>query len=223
MWGASVSGAAITGLVAVLLGLLFAGPSKRVVHGIAVPSISADSVTRATGLVALATLAATAVLGTATARRFARSWWPRFAVVTLHRNLSLLAVAFLGLHVASAAVDSSLDIRWIDLVIPFVSGYEPLWIGLGAIAVDLTIAVMLTSLVRARVPLRPWRAIHWAGYALLAVALAHVLGIGGDVGRRWVVGWIAACALAVLAAAWWRSGATHPDTQARQRARARRW
>lgn len=222
---ATVAGAVGAGLAAMLLGAVFAGSSERSVAGIAVPSISVDSVTRAAGLVTLAALTATAVLGTATARRFALSRWPRFAVVTLHRNLSLVAVAFLGLHVASATVDSSLDVRWIDLVVPFVSDYQPFWIGLGAIALDLMVAVLATSLVRTYVPLRPWRMIHWAGYALFAVVMAHILGIGSDIGHRWVAGWIGGCLLAVLAAAWWRwwrGGATHPDTAARQLARARR-
>lgn len=222
VWLATVAGVGASGLAAMLFGAVFAESSGRSVAGIEVPSISVDSVTRATGLVSLAMLSATAVLGTATARRFARSWWPRFAVVTLHRNLSLLAVAFLGLHVCAAALDSSLDVRSIDLVIPFVSDYEPLWIGLGAVALDLVILVLATSLLRTYVPLRLWRTIHWAGYALFVVAVAHILGIGGDIGRRWVVGWIAGCVLAVVAAAWWRRGATHPDTQARQRALARR-
>jgi methionine sulfoxide reductase heme-binding subunit len=222
VWVATVAGVAAAGLAAMLVGAVFAGSSGRSVAGIELPSISPDTVTRATGLVSLATLCATALLGTATARRFARSRWPRFAVVTLHRNLSLLAVASLGLHVSSAALDSSLDVRWVDLVIPFVSDYEPLWIGFGAVALDLVIAVLATSLVRTYVPLRLWRTIHWAGYALFAVATAHILGIGGDIGRRWVAGWIAGCVLAVAAAAWWRLSATHPDTQARQRARARR-
>lgn len=222
VWVATLAGVGAAGLAAMLVGAVFADSSGRSVAGIEVPSISADTLTRATGLVALATLCATAVLGTATARRFVRSRWPRFAVVALHRNLSLVAAAFLGLHVSSAVLDSSLDLRWVDLVIPFVSDYEPLWIGFGAVALDLVIAVLVTSLVRTYVPLRLWRTIHWAGYVLFTVAVAHILGIGGDIGRRWVVGWIAGCTLAVVAAAWWRLGATHPDTQARQRARARR-
>lgn len=222
VWCATACGATIMCLAAMLLGVLFGGPSKRVVHGIALPAISADSVNRATGLVSLATLATTAVLGTATARRFARSRWPRFAVVTLHRNLSLVAVTFLGLHVASAAVDSSLDVGWVGVVVPFVSDYEPFWLGLGAIALDLLLAVLVTSLLRTYVPLRPWRMIHWAGYVLFAVIVAHILGIGSDIGHRWVLGWIGGCLFAVIAAAWWRLGATHPDTKARQRARASR-
>lgn len=180
---------------------------------------------RATGLVSLLLLSATIIVGTGTSGRFASPRWPRFAVVSLHRNLSLLALAFLTVHIAGAVIDPYAGIRWADTLVPFISVYQPFWLGLGAVCIDLTIAVVVTSLLRHRMPLRLWRAIHWAGYGVYPIAVAHGLGIGGvDTRLAWVLVWFTACALAVGAAAWWRSAhRDHPDTLARDAAGAELW
>jgi hypothetical protein len=56
---------------------------------------------RATGLAALVLFTATVVLGTMTTSRYATAGWPRFTIAALHKNLSLLSVAFLAVHVSS--------------------------------------------------------------------------------------------------------------------------
>jgi sulfoxide reductase heme-binding subunit YedZ len=141
---------------------------------------------RAIGLMSLLLLSATIVVGAGTSGRFASSRWPRFAVVALHRNLSLLALAFLAVHICGAVIDPYAGIRWAAAVVPFASAYQPFWLGLGAVAIDLMIAVVATSRLRLRMPPRLWRAIHWAGYVMFPVALAHGLGISGPDAR---LGW----------------------------------
>jgi methionine sulfoxide reductase heme-binding subunit len=172
---------------------------------------------RAAGLVLLLLLTATAALGAAHAGRAATGRWPRFAVHALHRNLALLAVALLAVHVAAAIVDPYAGIRWLDAVVPFGSTYHPFWLGLGAIALDLTAALVLTSLVRTRLPLRAWRVVHLAAYALWPVAVVHGLGIGGvDSGLTWVRAVDGLCAAAVLAALVVRLRARDADRDARR-------
>lgn len=179
---------------------------------------------RATGLVSLLLLSATIVIGAGTSGRFASSRWPRFAVVALHRNLSLLALVFLAVHIGGAVIDPYAGIRWADAVIPFVSTYQPFWLGLGAVAIDLTIAVVVTSVFRLRMPLRLWRAVHWAGYGMFPVAVAHGLGISGPDSRLgWVLVWFALCAMAVGTAVWWRANRSHPDRLARDAAEQGLW
>jgi predicted ferric reductase len=142
--------------------------------------------TRATGLVTLLLLTAAVVLGILTAGRFASPAWPRFLTIGLHRNISLLAVAFLALHVGTTVVDSYTSISLTDAVVPFLSSYKTFWLGLGAIACDLFLALIITSLLRERIGYRTWRAVHWCGYVCWPVALAHGTGIGTDAARSWV-------------------------------------
>jgi predicted ferric reductase len=175
---------------------------------------------RATGLVALALLTASLVLGVLSAGRTVGDRWPRFALGALHRNLSVLSVVFLGVHIASAVIDPYAGIGWLDTVVPFVSVYQPFWLGLGATASDLLLAVLISSVLRTRITLRAWRAVHWAGYACWPVALVHGLGIGGrDSGLTWVLSLNVTCVLVVLVALACRlRGGTHPDDAARRAA-----
>ena len=156
--------------------------------------------TRATGLVTLLLLTASVVLGLLTAARADADRWPRFLVVGLHRNLSLLALAFLGLHVGTTVIDTYTSIGLVDAFVPFLSSYHTWWLGLGAIACDMLLALAVTSVLRQRLGHRLWRAVHWLGYACWPVAMVHALGIGTD-RRSWAFYLGVACGCAVLVAA----------------------
>ncbi|MDI5967297.1 ferric reductase-like transmembrane domain-containing protein [Streptomyces sp. SL13] len=136
--------------------------------------------TRAGGTVALLLLTATVALGIASGTRYAPSRRTRFEVGALHRNLSVLTLVFLALHVVTAIADTFVHIGWTATVIPFLSPYRPLWVGLGTVALDLLLAVALTSALRLRIGHRWWKAVHWAAYAAWPVALLHALGTGSD-------------------------------------------
>ena len=160
--------------------------------------------TRATGLVTLLLLTASVLLGLLTSGRFGGSSWPRFLTVGLHRNLSLLVLVFLALHVGTTVIDTFVSIPLTAAFIPFISSYQPFWLGLGAVALDLLIALVATSLVRKRLGLRAWRWVHWAAYVCWPVALAHGLGIGTDRNTVWVFTLTVACAAVVAGAVTWR-------------------
>jgi methionine sulfoxide reductase heme-binding subunit len=156
--------------------------------------------TRATGMVALLLLTGAVVLGVLDVRRFSSPRWPRFVVDALHRNVALLAMVFLGLHIVTSVLDSFASISWLDAVVPFAGSYRPFWLGLGAISFDLLIAVTITSMLRRHMGYASWRAIHWLTYASWPIALVHGFGTGSDVHSTWLIGLSVACLVAVLAA-----------------------
>jgi methionine sulfoxide reductase heme-binding subunit len=160
--------------------------------------------TRATGVTALVLLTATVILGVAGVARFATPRWPRVITAGLHRNLSLLAVAFVAAHVLTTVLDTYAPIGWVSAVVPFSSAYRTFWLGLGAIAFDLLLAVVVTSLLRVRLGYRAWRSVHWLGYAAWPVALWHGLGTGTDSRLPWLLALDAACVAAVVCALGWR-------------------
>jgi sulfoxide reductase heme-binding subunit YedZ len=166
--------------------------------------------TRATGEVVLALLTATVVLGVAGVTRFATPRWPRLVTSGLHRNLSLMAVAFLAAHILTAVLDTFAPVGWSAVVLPFSSAYRPFWLGLGTLAFDLFLAVLATSLLRARLRYRSWRAVHWAAYAAWPLALWHGLGTGTDGRLPWLLAIDAVCVVSVLAAVLWRLYAAGP-------------
>jgi sulfoxide reductase heme-binding subunit YedZ len=170
---------------------------------------------RGTGVVCLLLLTASVALGVITTVRFETPHWPRFVLQGLHRNISLLILVFICLHVATTVIDGFVPIGYLDAVVPFRSPYRTLWLGLGAVAFDLLLALAITSVVRARLGHRVWRAVHWLAYACWPIALVHGLGTGSDARQGWMVALDIVALIAVCAAVSWRLIVTwRPDLPA---------
>ena len=126
---------------------------------------------RGSGVVSLLLLTAVSALGMATVSRWRPARVPRFVTLGLHRNLSLLALVFLAIHVLTAVVDPDASVRAVSVFVPAISDRYGLWLGLAALALDLVIALVVTSLLRPRLPDRLWRGVHWLAYLAWPVAV----------------------------------------------------
>ena len=177
--------------------------------------------TRGAGAVSLVLLSAVVVLGVLSTLRFETATWPRFLTTGLHRNIALTALVFLALHIVTAVVDPFTHLGWLSAVVPFSSYYRTFWLGLGTIAVELIVAVTVTSLVRGFIGHAAWRTIHWLSYASWPVAVLHSLGTGTDEWSAWMIALDIVCIVAVLAALGARLSARPPDPLAADRARFR--
>ena len=135
---------------------------------------------RASGVVSLLLLTAVSALGVATASRLRPGRAPRFVTLGLHRNIALMAVVFLTVHVLTAIIDPQASVRAVAAVVPMPSDRYALWLGLGALALDLVIALVVTSLLRQRLAPRVWRTLHFLAYLAWPVALLHGAGMGTD-------------------------------------------
>lgn len=160
--------------------------------------------TRGAGIVSLLLFTGVVALGIATSVRWQRPTWPRFLTAELHRSIALLAVAFLALHIVTAVVDPFTSLGWLTTVLPFSAPYRRLWLGLGVVAFDLLLAIVATSLLRARLGHRSWRAVHWLAYASWPIALAHGLGTGTDAFSIWMDALDLGCIATVATAVAWR-------------------
>jgi methionine sulfoxide reductase heme-binding subunit len=159
---------------------------------------------RATGVVALLLLSAVMILGILVNRQGRLPGLPRFGATSLHRSVSLLSVLFVAVHVITAIADPFVTIGLAAAVIPFASAYQPMWIGLGAVSLDLIIVLIITSLARARIGRRTWRGVHWLAYASWPVAFAHSIGSSTDLRSGGLLALAVGCALAVGGAVLWR-------------------
>ena len=175
---------------------------------------------RATGAVSLVLFTAVMVLGIVTSGRLGLPGLPRAGVLRLHRNLTLVSIAFLAVHIVTAIADGYVDLSYWDVLIAFGAGFDPFWIGLATVAVDLLIAIGITSALRLRLSARVWRAVHLCAYAMWPLALLHGFGVSGGDGREaWMLILDAVCILAVLVAIGYRIRPDrHPDTMARRAA-----
>ena len=175
--------------------------------------------TRSTGLVALLLLTATVVLGVVASVGWTTERWPRFLSQDIHRNLSLLCVGFVAIHVITTVSDGYVPIGFADAFIPFLTPYRPLYVGLGALTFDLLLAVLVTSALRHRIGFASWRFVHWLAYLCWPIALFHSLGSGTDSSLPVVLALDAACSAAVVSVVVWRL-ATGRTFTAGQRAAA---
>jgi predicted ferric reductase len=162
------------------------------------------AVGRGTGITALAFLTISVALGIATRSGRPLQALPRFAVADVHRFAALAATLLVALHITLLFLDPYAQLRLVDFVVPFLGAYRPLWQGLGTLAVDLLVVIIISSLLRQRLGLRAFRAVHWLTYALWPVALSHALGNGTDAYRGWFLAFAGCCALTVAAALVWR-------------------
>lgn len=137
-------------------------------------------ISRSAGFVGLALLGVIGILGMITAGNFHFGRGSRFVAPEVHRSLSLLAIVILAIHVGAAVLDKYSRIGLKDVFIPFVSQYRPIWIGIGAIAVDLGIAVLVTSFLRIKMGYKSWKVVHWLTYPIFALSIVHGLGSGSD-------------------------------------------
>ena len=159
---------------------------------------------RGTGVVALAMFTATLVLGIASRSGRPVAGLGRFGLNELHRTAALTGVGLIAVHVTSLFFDPYAQLALVDLLVPFVGSYRPLYLGLGTVAVDLLLVVTAVSLLRNAVGPRVFRAVHWLTYALWPVALVHGLGTGTDAGSLWMDAMAITCVGAVAAALAWR-------------------
>jgi sulfoxide reductase heme-binding subunit YedZ len=156
---------------------------------------------RATGIVLLVLMTLAVVLGVLVRRHGRLPGLPRFGVVGLHRNVALLSVLLLLAHVVTAVVDSYVDIGWPDVLVPFLAGYRPVAVGLGTLALDLLVLIVVTSLLRGRLPLRLWQVVHRTAYLLWPVAFVHGVAAGTDLGSGALMWLVLGCAGITAAAA----------------------
>jgi len=160
---------------------------------------------RAAGITAYLLLSGVVLLGLtmATKKTFAR--WPRFTVEDIHRFGGLLVGTFVGIHVVTVAVDAWLPFSVQSLIVPFISAYRPLWVGLGIAAAELLIALAVTNHYRRRLPYAFWRRAHYLNFAVWGAATVHGIGSGTDRSAPWAFAIYATAVSAVSAAIVWRA------------------
>jgi DMSO/TMAO reductase YedYZ heme-binding membrane subunit len=153
---------------------------------------------RASGLVSWGLILASIVWGVLLATKaLGRKPGPAW-ILSLHRFLGGLAVAFVGVHVAAILLDTYTNFGVADVLVPFASSWHPIAVSWGIVAMYLLVAIEITSLVRHRLTVRAWRNVHLLSYFLFATATIHMVTAGTDV--RAVLATTAAVLLGVMAA-----------------------
>ncbi|MQY25954.1 ferric reductase-like transmembrane domain-containing protein [Nocardia aurantia] len=172
-------------------------------------------ISRASGVVTLVLLTLVVLLGLLTAAHPRPRGTIPVLAMGLHRSLALGTTAFLAAHILTAVTDSYVHLGWLSPVVPFTAGYRRLPVGLGALAFDIFLALITTSLLRHRLPDRAWRMVHRLAYALAPIAEIHAL-LMATTSEPILLSVTVACGIAMTGAAGWRWW--HLDADGRRRA-----
>ena len=142
---------------------------------------------RGSGIVSLLLVTASVCFGLLTVARFWHESWPRFFNLEMHRRISLLAIVFNVVHIATAVLDPFAKLGWSAALVPLISTYRPIPVAMGVVSMYLFVALIITGLLRAHMPQGLWRVIHWTSYAMWPLALAHIFLAGSDAGSLWML------------------------------------
>jgi DMSO/TMAO reductase YedYZ heme-binding membrane subunit len=139
------------------------------------------------GVLALIALCASVGLGLVATDRMVLNPGHRVFVQSIHRAASFGALAFLIIHIVTEILAQRAHV--IDAVVPFLSPFRTFYIGLGTIASDLIVLLVITSILRHRFTAENkawrWRAIHYSAYLAFVFGIWHGL-LGGRPGKPYV-------------------------------------
>jgi DMSO/TMAO reductase YedYZ heme-binding membrane subunit len=156
-------------------------------------------VTRASGVVAYALLAAGMLWGLALSTKLSGRRPPRPWMLDVHRMLGALALGLTAVHVAAILLDSFVAFDVADVLLPFASDWNPAAVALGVIALYLLVAVEVTSLLRQRISQRMWRRVHYSSFVMFLMASGHFIAAGTDASSALALGVIVICVVSVVA------------------------
>ena len=141
---------------------------------------------RAAGLAAYVLLTSAVLAGLVLAGRPPRRLSPP-SVLELHRTLTWLALGAVGLHGAALALDPTVHLSLVQLLVPGAAPYRPLATAAGVLAAELALLVAVSFRLRRRIGVRAWRRLHYATFAVFAAATLHGLLAGSDSARPWAL------------------------------------
>ena len=158
---------------------------------------------RATGFTAYALLTTSVLAGlTVKGRPFGKLIRPA-AITDMHGFLALLALGAVAAHGLALVADSVVTITYVDLFVPGRAAYRPVWTGAGIVSAELMLLVYASFYVRRWIGVSTWRKLHWATYAIFALATTHGVMSGSDTPQAWAINvYVAAIGLVVAATAW---------------------
>lgn len=137
-------------------------------------------VARGGGLTAWLLLSTTVVLGLLTASRILGRRVSRAQLEHVHRIVGEVAMIFVGVHILGLFLDTYVHFGLTDLFVPLASSWHPIPVAFGIVAFWLLIAVMITSLLKDRIPHALWQTIHLSSYAAYVLTTVHLLSAGTD-------------------------------------------
>jgi predicted ferric reductase len=137
-------------------------------------------VSRSSGVLAYLLLTLSVVWGLVQGGSILRPTVPPALALGLHNFLSWASLVMATLHAVVLLGDNNPTMNLIDIIIPFVGPYQPVWVGLGVVGIYLMLLVSVTFYVRSKIGQRNFRLLHYISYAAFLLVSWHAMGAGTD-------------------------------------------
>lgn len=167
--------------------------------------------TRAAGSVAYLLLSGSTIWGLILSSRIVADHVPPALALALHNSLAWLAISFATLHALALLGDGYYSYRVVDLLVPFVGPYRPLWVGLGTLGLYGAVLTSASFGLRRWIGQRLWRRLHALTFVVYAFATLHGLLAGTDSATPGARALYLASALAVFFLSAYRLLARHQE------------
>lgn len=150
---------------------------------------------RASGIVALAAMSFSVVLGLmlggklvqlAPADRSGRKLITPLIVTRTHELASLAALIAIAVHGLTLLGDAWLHPTLSQIAVPFTIDYKPFYTGLGIIGGYVTAVLGLSYYARKRIGNDRWRKLHRYTLVGFVLSVVHTLGAGTDASSGWL-------------------------------------
>lgn len=156
---------------------------------------------RASGLTAYVLLTSSVIAGLTVKSKPLGRRIKAAAATDVHRFLALLALGAVALHGLVLTLDQTVRMPLAGLLVPGLSPYRPLAVGVGVLAAELMVVIYASFSLRRRIGVRNWRRLHYLTFGVFAAATVHGLAAGTD---RWAFGLYAGSLAAVASLTAWR-------------------
>jgi sulfoxide reductase heme-binding subunit YedZ len=137
-------------------------------------------VTRAAGLTGYFLIWLSMVWGLAIPSKIVQPVLEGTFTYDFHEHLSLLGLGFILLHIVVLLFDKFLPFSVLQLLIPFIDSYRPLWVGLGVIGFYTFLIVTVTFYLRSHIGTQAFRSLHLLSFLGYFGATLHGLFAGTD-------------------------------------------
>jgi methionine sulfoxide reductase heme-binding subunit len=145
------------------------------------------TVARAGGFLAYILLTASVVVGLVLSLGWRSRVWTRFVTTETHRFFTLVGLVFVGIHGAALLLDPFIGFGPLEIVLPGLSHYRPLWVALGIVGGYLAVAIWASEYARPRIGYRWWRRFHVLAFVAWMLATVHGIGTGTDTRTPWAL------------------------------------
>lgn len=156
-------------------------------------------VSRASGFVAYGLVTSSVLLGIALSLKWRSTSTPRFITNELHRYVTLLSLAFVGVHAVALFLDPFMRFTAGEILVPLAAHYRPIWVALGIVGGYLLVALWLSERVRDRIGYAWWRRFHGLAFVAFGLSTVHGIATGSDTREPWALAVYVGCLAAVAA------------------------